>query len=40
MDSYTQFIGIPIRNMHSPTEVVSMKDLKTAIDVIKSYLLR
>jgi endoglucanase len=40
MDSYTQFIGIPLRNMHSPTEVVSMNDLRTAIEVIKNYLLR
>jgi putative aminopeptidase FrvX len=40
LDSYTQFIGIPLRNMHSPTEVVSMKDLRTAIEVIKCYLLR
>jgi putative aminopeptidase FrvX len=40
LDSYTQFIGIPLRNMHSPTEVVSMKDLRTAIDVFKCYLSR
>jgi endoglucanase len=40
MDSYTQFIGIPLRNMHSPTEVVSMKDLNTAIEFVKVYLTR
>jgi putative aminopeptidase FrvX len=40
MDSYTQFIGIPIRNMHSPTEIVSMKDLKTCIELMKLYLMR
>jgi endoglucanase len=40
MNSYTQFVGIPLRNMHSPTEVVSMNDLKTAIEAIKIYLSR
>ena len=40
MDSYTQFIGIPLRNMHSPTEIVSMKVLKEAIELMKEYIMR
>lgn len=40
MDSYTQFIGIPLRNMHSPTEIVSMKVLREAIELIKAYISR
>jgi endoglucanase len=40
MDSYTQFIGIPLRNMHSPTEIVSMKVLKETIELMKEYIMR
>ena len=40
MDSYTQFIGIPLRNMHSPTEIVSMKVLKEALELMKEYITR
>lgn len=37
-DSYSQFIGIPLRNMHSPTEVVSIKDLSKTLELLIAYL--
>lgn len=37
-DSYTQFVGIPLRNMHSPSEVVSMRDLDVAVKLGVEYL--
>jgi putative aminopeptidase FrvX len=37
-DAYTQFVGIPLRNMHSPAEVVSMHDLDVAVDLGIQYL--
>jgi putative aminopeptidase FrvX len=37
-DSYTQFVGIPLRNMHSPSEVVSLRDLDTAVKLGIEYL--
>jgi len=37
-DAYTQFVGIPLRNMHSPSEVVSMRDLDTAVKFGLEYL--
>jgi putative aminopeptidase FrvX len=40
MDNYTQFVGIPLRNMHSPTEIVSMRVLREAIEFFKLYVSR
>ena len=37
-DSYAQFIGVPLRNMHSPTEVVSIDDLKYTLELLVAYL--
>jgi putative aminopeptidase FrvX len=37
-DAYTQFIGIPLRNMHSPAEVVCMHDLDIAVRLGVEYL--
>lgn len=28
LDTYTQFVGIPLRNMHSPLEVIHKKDIE------------
>lgn len=37
-EAYTQFIGIPLRNMHSPTEIVSMHDLREAYKFVCKYV--
>ncbi len=37
-DSYTQFIGIPLKNMHSPHEIVSIKDLTNTFKLFIHYL--
>lgn len=37
-DSLTQFVGIPLKNMHSPIEVVSKKDLKNIYLLMRHYI--
>ena len=37
-DAYTQFIGIVLKNMHSPNEIVSIKDLESAFELLLAYL--
>jgi endoglucanase len=32
-------LGIPLRNMHSPTEIINLKDLKSGIDLLTNFLL-
>ncbi len=32
-------LGIPLRNMHTPTEVINLKDLKYGIDLLTNFLL-
>lgn len=33
-------LGIPLRNMHSPTEIISMKDLVSGTKLLTNFLLR
>ena len=37
-DSYTQFLGIPLKNMHSPTETVAISDLEKILELLIAYL--
>jgi len=37
-DSYTQFIGIPLKHMHSPVELVNINDIKNTYELIYKYL--
>ncbi len=37
-DSYAQFLGTPLRNMHSPSEVVNKKDIESTFKLLKKYL--
>jgi endoglucanase len=37
-DSYTQFLGIPLKNMHSPTETVAIRDLEKMLELLIAYL--
>ena len=37
-DSYTQFIGIPIKHMHNPNEMVSINDIKNTFTLLYKYL--
>jgi putative aminopeptidase FrvX len=34
----TQFIGVPTRNLHSPVETASIKDIKNTYKLIKAYI--
>lgn len=36
--SYVQDIGSPLRNMHSPVEVINKKNLKQLFELLKQYL--
>lgn len=38
INSISQFIGIPIRNMHSPVETAKIADIETTFNLIKLYL--
>ena len=38
--SYVQDIGSPVRNMHSPVEVVNKNNLKDLYNLLKQYLLK
>jgi len=35
----TLIMGIPLRNMHTPVEIVNLRDLKYGIDLLTSFLL-
>mgnify|MGYP001156974704 FL=1 len=37
-DSFVQDIGTPVRNMHSPVEVVNKKSLENTFKILKMYL--
>jgi tetrahedral aminopeptidase len=37
-DSYSQFLGTPLRNMHSPSEVVNKKDIESTFKLLKKFL--
>jgi len=37
-DSLTQFIGIPLKNMHSPNEIVNINDLKYTFKLLAKYI--
>lgn len=37
-NSSTQFIGIPIQNLHTPNELISKNDLNNSFKLIKNYL--
>jgi putative aminopeptidase FrvX len=37
-DSYTQNVGIPLKNMHSPAEIVARKDIENTFKLLQLYL--
>jgi len=37
-DSYTQYVGVPLKNMHAPAEIVSKKDIENTFKLLKAYL--
>lgn len=37
-DSYIQYLGIPIRYIHSPYEMIDMKDTESAFSLLKKFL--
>lgn len=38
-DSKTAIVGIPLRNMHTPVEVLNMKDVLNGIKLLKNFIL-
>jgi len=36
----TLVLGIPLRNMHSPTEIINLRDLNSAIQLLTNFLFR
>lgn len=40
VEAYTQGIGIPLKHMHSPNEMVHEDDIKNTYDLLLNYLLR
>jgi endoglucanase len=37
-DSYTQYVGIPLKNMHAPAEIVARKDIENTFKLLQLYL--
>lgn len=37
-DAYTQMIGIPLKHMHSPTELVTKFDISTTLNLLNKYI--
>ena len=35
----TGLVSIPIRNMHTPSEVVSLDDIKSTSEILEKYIL-
>lgn len=40
INSLSQFVGIPIRNMHSPVETVKIIDIEKTYELIRLYLIK
>lgn len=38
-DAYTQFIGVPLKNMHSPSELVNISDINDTYKLLYKYLI-
>jgi len=40
INSLSQFVGIPIRNMHSPVETAKINDIENTYELIRLYLMK